>query len=216
MHPPDVSFPEPVPPRRPLLVVVSAPSGSGKSTLAQKLLDHFPGLVFSISCTTRKPRPGEVDGRDYHFLSEEEFERRVREDAFIEHAVVHGRRYGTLRESVRETMGQGSDALLDIDPQGAEQVRAIVQKASPDDPVRRGFVDIFIVPPSREELRRRLEARGTETPEDIARRLSVAAAEMRYRPTYRYTVVNDRLDEAFDRLKAIVLAEHCRNMSPQG
>ncbi|AKJ63488.1 guanylate kinase [Kiritimatiella glycovorans] len=209
---PHEPFPDPRTPQRPLLLAVSAPSGTGKSTLCRRLLADFPSLTFSVSCTTRPPRPGERDGREYHFVSDEEFSRRIEEGAFLEHALVHGRRYGTLRQSVRTAMAAGRDVLLDIDPQGVEQVRNNLRQTPADDPLPRGWVDIFIAPPSREELCRRLESRGTETPEDLARRISNAAEEMRQRTSYAYTVINDDLEEACDRLRAIVLAEHCRNL----
>ena len=203
--------PEPLPVARPLLLVVSAPSGAGKSTLCRRLLADFPDqIVFSVSCTTRPPRPGEVDGKDYRFLSEEEFERLIREGAFLEYARVHGNLYGTPADSVLAALREGRHVLLDIDVQGAEQIRASVARRPPDDPLRRGFLDIFILPPSIEELERRLRGRGTDSEEVIRRRLENAAGEMKMADRYRYRIVNDDLDEAYARLVGIIRKEAAR------
>ncbi|MCX7591338.1 MAG: guanylate kinase, partial [Kiritimatiellae bacterium] len=146
--------------RRPLLIVISAPSGGGKTTLCNRLRADYPELVYSVSCTTRPRRGDEKDGREYHFLTEEEFERKVRAGEFLEHAVVHGYHYGTPVGPIREALAAGHSVLLDIDVQGAEQLRQKVLKVSPKDPLHGRLVDIFVEPPSLEELRRRLERRG--------------------------------------------------------
>jgi guanylate kinase len=195
----------PAPARRPLLLVVSAPSGAGKSTLCERLRAEFPALRYSVSCTTRPPRGREADGRAYHFLSEEEFERRARAGEFLEHARVHGHRYGTLRRAVADALRAGDDVLMDIDVQGAAQVRDMARRSAPGDPLREGFVDIFIEPPDLDTLRARLVARGEDAPDEIARRMEQARRELERRGEYRHRIVNDRLDEAQSRLRAVYL-----------
>lgn len=197
-------------PTRPLLLVVSAPSGAGKTTLCRMLRESDDTVVYSISCTTRAPREGERDGEDYHFLTGAEFERRVEGGEFLEHAEVHGHRYGTLKESVVSGLRDGHDVLMDIDVQGAAQIRTRAGSAEIDPLIRRGFVDVFIVPPSREALRERLRGRGQDAEETIARRLRNAEGELARWAEYRYVVVNDRLEEAFRALCAIRSAERCR------
>ena len=160
---------------KPLLIVMSAPSGAGKSTLCDLLLQEFPEISYSVSCTTRAPRGEEEDGQDYFFLSPAEFDRYVAEGRLLEHATVHGNRYGTPAAPVREAFAEGQSVLMDIDVAGAEQVRRYVATLPEDDPLRHGFVDIFIEPPDMEELRRRLEGRGEDSPETIALRLGNAA-----------------------------------------
>ncbi len=196
--------------RRPLLLVLSAPSGAGKTTLIRKWLDADPTLAFSVSCTTRPPRPGEQDGRDYFFLREQEFAERVRQGEFLEHAQVHGRRYGTLRQHVLDFLRSGRDVIMDIDVQGAAEIRRQAALSNADPLIRNGFVDIFIAPPSEEVLRARLDQRGTETPEAAALRLQNAMAEMAQWRRYRYCVVNDDLETAFQDLCAIRKAEKLR------
>lgn len=195
---------------RPLLLVVSAPSGAGKTTLCDRLLAESPGMVYSISCTTRAPRGNEVDGQDYHFLSEAEFERRVAAGEFLEHATVHGKRYGTLRQAVVEALAAGRDVLMDIDVQGATQIRraALGEGGS----LNRAYVDVFIAPPSIEALRERLCKRSEDTPAVIEQRVRNARGELDCWRDYRYLIVNDRLDDAYRQLHAIVSAEHCRVM----
>jgi guanylate kinase len=193
--------------RRALLIIVSAPSGAGKTTLCQKLRAEFPELVYSISCTTRAPRGKEQDGREYHFLSEAEFLKRVGQGAFLEHALVHGNRYGTLRQAVADALAAGQSVLMDIDVQGAAQIREYVRKAAGDDPIRRAFVDIFIEPPSMEALQGRIEGRGENRAEDTQRRLKNAAEEMRHRFDYRHRVVNDVLEDAYVALRAVIETE---------
>ena len=192
---------------RPLLVVISAPSGAGKSTLCNLLLRDCPNLVRVITCTTRAPRGTERDGIDYHFLARPEFERRIRAGAFLEHAVVHGNRYGTLAALVRRTLAAGRDMALVIDVQGAAQVRS---RAARDPVLRRALIDIFIAPPSMQVLRQRLVKRGEDTPAVVRQRIRNAATELRCWRKFRYLVINDRLPDARARLRAIVAAEKCR------
>ena len=186
--------------RRGILFVVSAPSGAGKSTLLNALR---PGadFVYSISCTTRTPRPGEIDGEDYHFLSRADFESRIAAGEFLEHARVHGHYYGTRREAVLGNLDAGKDVLLDIDVQGARAIRT-------DGPlIRETLADIFILPPTFEELRHRLIKRGTETPEQIEMRLSNAAEEMECWREYRYTIISGSVEEDLQKFRAIMRAE---------
>ncbi|MBM4144068.1 MAG: guanylate kinase [Lentisphaerae bacterium] len=197
--------------RRQLLIVVSAPSGAGKTTLCDRLLEDFPEIVYSVSCTTREPRGSEVDGEDYFFLSEEDFDRRVAEGAFLEYAGVHARRYGTLREPVESALREGCHVLMDIDVQGAARIRRIAQAAPEGDLIRRGFVDIFIRPPSLEALRERLAERGEDAAEVIEGRLAAAREEMAHMNEYRYVVVNEVLEDAYRELTEIVCAEMNRN-----
>lgn len=194
--------------RRPLLIVVSAPSGAGKTTLCDRLLAEHPLMVYSISCTTRAPRGGEVDGRDYHFLAPAEFNKRVAGGEFIEHAVVHGNQYGTLRKTVQESLCAGKDVLMDIDVQGAASIRAAAQ--GDDGLLKSGYVDVFIAPPSLTALRARLTARNEDAPEVIDQRVKNAVVEMARWREYQYLVINDKLDEAFVELQSVVRAEHCR------
>lgn len=192
----------------PKLVIVAAPSGAGKTTLCDALLQDYPELVYSVSCTTREPRGLEEDGVDYHFLTKEAFERLVAEGAFLEHAVVHGNCYGTLAAPIRDALGQGLSVLLDIDVAGAAQVRAHLAALPEGDPLRDGIVDIFISPPSAAELRRRLENRGEDSPETIERRIRNAEGEMARRGEFRYNVVNDELLVAYKELCAILEHEN--------
>jgi guanylate kinase len=195
---------------RPLLLVVSAPSGAGKTTLCDRLLTECPGMVYSISCTTRAPRGSEVDGQDYHFLSETEFGRRVAAGDFLEHAAVHGHRYGTLRQAVLDALAAGRDVLMDIDVQGAAQIRRAALAG--DGPLKRAYVDVFVAPPSIEALRERLSKRSEDAPAVIDQRVQNARGELECWRDYGYLVVNDQLDEAYRQLRAIVSAEHCRVM----
>jgi guanylate kinase len=184
-----------------ILFVVSAPSGAGKSTLLNALR-QTPDFVYSVSCTTRAPRPGEVDGEDYHFVSVEEFQRRLAAGEFLEHAQVHDNYYGTLREAVIEQLRLGVDVMLDIDVQGARQVRA-----DANEEIQASVADVFIMPPSMEELRRRLTKRGTETPKQIETRLRNAAAEMEVWRDYRYTIISGSVEEDLQKFRAIMRAE---------
>jgi guanylate kinase len=190
-----------------LLLVVSAPSGAGKSTLCNRLLEKFPGMKYSVSCTTRAPRGEEKNGEHYHFLSREEFCSKMDRGEFLEHAEVHGNFYGTLKSTVREVLTEGLDLVMDIDVQGAAQIRAACEALPEDDPIRCGFVDIFIAPPSMEELRRRLRGRRTDADEVIEKRMRNAEQEMMQRDSYQHLVINDQLDTALEKLAHIVICE---------
>ncbi|MEI7879263.1 MAG: guanylate kinase [bacterium] len=194
--------------RRALLIVVSAPSGAGKTTLCNRLLAEHACMTRSISCTTRAPRGAEVDGQHYHFLTLAEFNRRLAEGLFLEHAVVHGNQYGTLRSNVESALKAGKDVLLVIDVQGAAQVRRAAQALGGT--LGRAYVDIFIAPPSLETLRERLQKRGEDTSEVIERRLINARGEMERGREYQYRVVNDNLEQAYAELNSIINAEHER------
>ncbi len=183
-----------------MLLVVSGPSGVGKGTIVKRIMENDPSIVFSVSATTRAPREGEVNHRDYHFVTEAEYDELVAQDAFLEHAEVHGHRYGTLKSEVEKRIADGQNVLLDIDTQGALQV---MEKA-PD------AVSVFILPPSFQELERRLRGRQTETEADILRRLANARAEVKLLPRYTYALVNDDLDQACRTMEHIVKAEKQR------
>ncbi|OGV62544.1 MAG: guanylate kinase [Lentisphaerae bacterium RIFOXYC12_FULL_60_16] len=192
---------------RPLLIVVSAPSGGGKTTLCDALLTEYDNLVYSVSCTTRSPRGTEIDGEDYIFMTDEGFRKRVEAGDFLEHATVHGYSYGTLRDVVVESLREGQSVLMDLDVQGARSIRTLVMTLPESDPLRRGFVDIFIEPPSIEILRERLEERAEDSPETIQRRLNNAVREMQCRDEFSYQVVNEALDRAYADLVAILQKE---------
>ena len=186
---------------KPLFIVLSAPSGCGKSTLIDMLLQEYPDLEYSISCTTRKPRGEEEDGLDYHFLTVARFQELLREDAFLEHAEVHGNYYGTLKQPIVDVLNLGHSMILDIDVVGAAKVRHyVMHHLPPTDPLRAGYMDIFINPPSMEELRARLEGRGTDAPDVIERRLANAEGEMARAGEYMFQVTNDELAIAYKRL----------------
>ncbi|HWD70599.1 MAG TPA: guanylate kinase [Solirubrobacteraceae bacterium] len=174
--------------------MITGPSGVGKGTLIRSLLDRVPELQLSVSATTRAPRPGEQDGVAYHFLDREEFERRVAAGDFVEWAEYSGNRYGTLRSELTRTLERGRPVVLEIELQGARQVREKMPEA----------VQVFIAPPSPETLRTRLVGRGTDTPEQVKRRLETAAAELAAQPEFPHVVINDRLDDAVGSLVAIV------------
>ncbi len=183
--------------RKGMLLVISGPSGAGKGTLVSKLLEQDPTFAFSVSVTTRGKRENEIEDVHYHFISEEEYDKLLSEDAFLEHASVHGHRYGTLKSEVYERMNRGQNVLLDIDPQGA---RAVMEK-------EKECVSIFILPPSYHDLKVRLHTRNTEGEEEIQRRLHNARGEIAQMNRYRYLVVNDNLELAYEQLAAIVRAE---------
>jgi guanylate kinase len=190
--------------RRGIVFIISAPSGSGKTTLTNRLLSLVPGLEFSISYTTREPRGSEQSGREYFFVSRDEFENMLANDEFLEHANVFGHYYGTARRFLEEATRAGKDLVLDIDVQGAQQVKDRMPEA----------VSIFIMPPSRQVLERRLrnrsQAENVTSEEVIRRRLEEAAREIEKYPKYDYILVNDQLEESIDQLKAIVLAERAK------
>jgi guanylate kinase len=174
--------------------VITGPSGVGKGTLIRALLHRIPDLELSVSATTRQARPGEQTGVDYHFLTPEQFEERVRAGDFLEHATYSGNRYGTLRSELEHRLRDGAPIVLEIEVQGARQVR----QAMPD------AVAVFIAPPSREALRARLMGRGTDSPEQVEARLRTADEELQARPEFAYAVINDRLEEAVEELTEIV------------
>ena len=189
---------------KPRFIVLSAPSGCGKSTLIDMLLQEYSDFCYSISCTTRDPRGEEEDGLDYHFKTKERFEELIKEGAFIEYAKVHDNYYGTLKAPIQEVLAEGNSMILDIDVQGAAKVREYVRNLPNTDPMKIGYVDIFINPPSMEELRRRLEGRGTDAPEVIEKRLANAEGEMSRAAEYMYQVTNDDLAIAYKRLCDLV------------
>ncbi|WP_329741249.1 guanylate kinase [Dyella sp. A6] len=182
------------------LFVVAAPSGAGKSTLVNALLEREPAISLSISHTTRPPRPGEQYGRHYYFVERAEFEREVADGIFLEHAEVHGNLYGTSRTTVSGLLAQGRDVLLEIDWQGAQQIRL----SKPD------CVSVFILPPSRAELERRLRGRGSDAPDVIERRLRNSRGEIAHAHEFDYIIVNDRFEDALRDLQAIVHAVRLR------
>ena len=180
--------------------IISGPSGVGKSTVLKALMEKRKNLYFSVSATTRSPRPGETDGVHYHFLDRDTFQQWIAEDQFLEHAEFVGNCYGTPRKYVYEAMEQGRDVVLDIEVQGAAQVAAKMPEV----------VRIFVAPPSWAELERRLTERGTDTPEKIRGRLERAKEEVRLAGTYDYFVINDSVEHAMSELDAIMTAEHCK------
>ena len=194
--------------RRGLLVILSSPSGAGKSTLARRLMEWDPSIRFSVSATTRKPRPGEVDGREYYFRSREEFRRMVEAGEMLEHAEVFGNLYGSPRAPVEEAIAKGRDVLFDIDWQGGQQIAASA--------LRDEVVSVFILPPSIAELERRLNARGQDSPEVIAARMTKSRAEISHWAEYDYVLINDDLDACDARLRAILTAERLKRSRRTG
>jgi guanylate kinase len=186
--------------RQPIVYIISAPSGSGKSTLVNEILKAVPGLDFSISYTTRTPRGSERNGKQYHFVTREEFERMVQADEFLEHAEFDGNCYGTARRFLREAGTKGTDLLLDIDVQGAAQIQQKLSDA----------VSIFVLPPDKKELEWRLRKRGENDEQDIRRRLDAAKREIEQYDRYNYVLINDQLEKSIERLEAIVLSERLR------
>ena len=185
------------------MFVITGPSGVGKGTLIRGLMERVPGLELSVSATTRAPRPGERDGVDYHFLSPAHFEQHAAAGDFVEHATYSGNRYGTLRSELERRLAAGAGVVLEIEVQGARQVRQAIPEA----------VAVFIAPPSRAALRARLVGRGTDAPEQVDERMRTAERELEAQPEFAHVVINDRLEEAIDGLAAIVraaLASGCR------
>ena len=181
--------------------MISAPSGAGKTTLVEGIR-QTPNLFYSVSCTTRTPRAGEIDGEDYQFLSDADFRERATKGDFLEHAEVHGDRYGTLREPVVANLKSGKNVLIDIDMQGA----AVIRNCG-DPLIRDALADVFIMPPDLEELRKRLLNRGTETAEQVDSRLATAAREMEHWRDYRYTIISGSMEEDLRRFRQIMEAE---------
>lgn len=193
--------------RRGLMLVLSSPSGAGKTTLSRWLLKNEPSLTMSVSATTRPPRPGEQHGREYYFVGLGEFQRMVKDREFLEHAVVFANHYGTPKEPVMDALSSGQDVLFDIDWQGAQQLRALAG----DD-----MVSVFILPPSREELERRLRGRAEDAPEVIAQRMAKAANEISRWSEYDYVVVNDDVEKAQSEIAHILAAERLKRTRQPG
>ncbi len=187
-----------------ILLVVSGPSGSGKTTLCRQLADAGE-VRYSVSCTTRPPRPGEVDGRDYHFLTRDDFATRIAAGEFLEHAEVHGNHYGSLKSEVLGHLAAGTDVVMDIDVQGAAQVRACA-----DPEIRRSCVDLFVMPPNGEELLSRLSGRGTDSPEVIALRMRNALEEMNHWREYSHIMLSATREEDYRSFVSLVTTERMR------
>ncbi|MBU4526094.1 MAG: guanylate kinase [Desulfomicrobium sp.] len=183
-----------------LMLVISAPSGTGKSTLIRRLTGEFSAFAFSVSCTTRAPRPGEEDGREYHFLTREDFERRRSEGFFAEWAEVYGNFYGTPRQATIDLLAEGRDVIFDIDVQGARQLKESMKQGC----------YVFIFPPSPEDLEKRLTGRGTDSAETISRRLAAARCEIADSRWFDHWIVNKDLNLAYEQLRVIYLAEKTR------
>lgn len=190
------------PTQKPLVYIISAPSGSGKSTLTNELLKLVPNLEFSISYTTRDPRGSEQNGKQYHFVKLEVFNRMIEGGEFLEYATVHGNCYGTAREFLREAGRKGNDLLLDIDVQGAAQIKRNLTHA----------ISIFVLPPDRKTLEWRLSNRSEDSEDVIHRRLVTAAREIEEYDKYDYVLINDKLEESCEKLRAIVLSERLRRL----
>jgi guanylate kinase len=197
----------PAPAATPLLIVISAPSGGGKTTLCQQLLSRRPEMTRAITCTTRPPRTGEMDGRDYYFLDPAEFSRRIEAGAFLEHARVHGQSYGTPKAEVLDKLRQGRDVLLNIDVQGAATV---CSRAAADADLRHALVTVFLTPPSLRELEARLRRRGTDSPAQLETRLSVARQEIAQWTKFQYLILSTTIAEDLRRMEAIIDAERLR------
>ena len=187
--------------KRGLMLVLSSPSGAGKTSICKKLLQQDTGLVLSVSATTRKRRPGEVEGKDYQFLSIQEFESKINESQFLEYAKVFGNYYGTPAQLVERSLKSGVDVLFDIDWQGTQQLKARA---------RQDLVSVFILPPSIKELEKRLFNRAQDTSEVVANRMSKSASEMSHYPEYDYVIINHDLDKSVQQVQSILRAERSR------
>lgn len=185
---------------RGLLIVISGPSGAGKGTLCKALLEKNDNLKMSVSMTTRKPRAGEINGVNYFFVQKEEFKEKIKNNEFLEYANVYDNYYGTPKSYVEEMLSKGNDVVLEIDIQGALKIKDLYNEG----------VFIFIMPPSMEELKNRIEKRGSETEESLLKRFQSAFAEINYVSKYNYVVVNDTVEKAVKSLESIILAEKCR------
>ncbi|MEQ6358496.1 guanylate kinase [Thermoanaerobacter thermohydrosulfuricus] len=183
-----------------LLIVLSGPSGAGKGTICKALMKKEKNLKLSISATTRQPRSGEIEGKNYFFKSEEEFEKMIENDSFLEWAKVYDHYYGTPKDFVLKNLEEGNDVVLEIDIQGALKIKEKFPEG----------VFIFILPPSMEELKNRIKKRGTETEEEIIKRFKSAYEELNYVSRYNYVVINDSVEEAVEKIRAIIIAEKCR------
>ena len=194
--------------RRGLLIILSSPSGAGKSTLSKRLMQWDPKIQFSVSATTRRPREGEVDGQDYHFLSDDQFKHDVAKGDMLEHAHVFGNFYGSPRGPVQDAIDRGQDVLFDIDWQGAQQIRNSALGAH--------TLSIFILPPSIAELRRRLETRGQDSAEVVAKRMQKSWDEISHWDGYDFVLINDDLDATEEKLRSIVTASRLRRSQQPG
>lgn len=187
-----------------ILLVVSGPSGSGKTTLCRQLAD-LGEAHYSISCTTRKPRPGEENGKDYHFISREDFQQKLNHEDFLEHAVVHGNLYGSLKSEIVSFLIAGIDVVMDIDIQGAEQIRTCADPA-----IQRALVDLFVMPPSEQELHKRLSGRGTDDAETISLRMTNALEEMRHWHRYTFRLLSSTREQDYAEFYAVLTSERLR------
>ena len=190
--------------RRGLLIILSSPSGAGKSTLSRMLLDWDPSLRFSVSATTRDPRSGEIDGREYYFKTRDEFEKLIASDGMLEHAKVFDNFYGSPKEPIESAVSKGIDIVFDVDWQGGQQIRASSMKND--------VISIFILPPSITELERRLNARGQDSIEVVASRMSKSKDEISHWNEYEYLIVNNDLQQSFEALKSILIAERTKQV----
>ncbi len=190
--------------KKALLILLSAPSGAGKSSLCRRLIETLPNMTYSISCTTRTPRGEERDGEHYYFLSEKKFREHIENKAFLEHALVHGHWYGTLKQTVYNALARGHDLIMDIDVQGARQIRSSCHSLPNNNPIKKAFVDIFITVPSMDELRHRLRGRSTEPVDVIEQRMRNAKKEMKDQPRYMHTLINDDFEKAVDELTQLL------------
>lgn len=186
--------------KRGILMVLSGPSGAGKGTVCHKLIENNSNIWLSVSCTSRNPRPGEIDGENYFFLSHDEFESKIEAGNFLEYAEYNGNYYGTPRDKVNEYLDDGKDVILEIEVQGAKKIKELVPDA----------IFVFILPPSMKELKRRLTDRGTESEEKIIKRFKTAYQEINELSKYNYVVINDNVEEAVRKVDSILTSERCR------
>ena len=189
---------------KPLLITISAPSGAGKTTLCNRLVKEFENIEYSISCTTRKPRGNEEDGVDYYFLSGRNFKKLIKKNEFLEFAKVHGNHYGTLIDTIQFAMEGGQHIILDIDVQGVAQIRSKIKTMEENSLIKRGFLDIFIEPPSFDILEKRLRMRSTDNQKAIKKRLKNAKKELKEAKYYNHRIVNNDLDQAYKELCMII------------